>query len=293
MAAAEAVVRREDHQGILGHMQRIQLVQDPADGGIHGRHGGEIADQIAALILGHLIRQIDAVRIPGQMGHGCKGAVLIEVRIFLGMVVQPWGMGRGIAHVQQEGLLLPGPAVQVFQGIVRNGIRHIALLPVELPVLIHGRAIVGTAAALVAEPVGKALLGLFRGAHVPFAGQSAVVSGLGKSLGIGILARQILNGGLPVVVVPQPVVDAVLAGDAAGQKACSGRRAHGRCAEKVIKAHSLRRQAVNIRCNDLPVAGAAQGPPALIIRQKEYDIWVFHAHSLLLKNSQYHIFFEK
>ena len=55
-------------------------------------------------------------------------------------------------------------------------------------------------------------------------------------------ARQILNGGLPVVVVPQPVVDAVLAGDAASQKAWAGEHT-GDAQKKLSKA---RRQAVNI-----------------------------------------------
>ena len=135
-------------------------------------------------------------------------------------------MGRGIGHMQIEGLLLIPAGFQEFHRVVGDGVGDVALLPIELSVFVQGRAVVRAAAGLMAEPVAKALLHLGRSTHMPLAGQCAVVAAVGQGPGIGILPGQILDCRLALVVIPQPVVHAVLGGDAAGKQRSPGRAAN-------------------------------------------------------------------
>ena len=157
------------------------------------------------------------------MGNRLKRTVLIKIRIFLWMIVQPWSMGSRIGHMKIKGLFLLPSCIQKFQGILCNGLSHIPLLPVQNSILVHRSAVIRTAAGFMTEPMGKSLLYLSCCSHMPFSGQSAAISIFCQCFGIGILSCQILQGRLFFIIISKPVMNTMLRGNRSSQKTCPGR----------------------------------------------------------------------
>ena len=223
MSAGKTIICCKYNQSVFRNAHVFYFFHNFSNACVHSSYSCKIANQISPFILSDFICQINTVRMSGQMRNGLKRAVLIKIRIFFRMVVQPWGMRRRIGYMKVKGLFLILLCIEKFQGILRNGICHIALLPIQNAILVHGSSVIGASAGFMTEPVGKSLLNFSGSSHMPLSGQSTAVSVFCQGSGIGILSRQILQGRLFFIIIPQPVMNSMLGRNRSGQKTCPGR----------------------------------------------------------------------
>ena len=342
MAHVAAVIAGEHDHRAVQQAVGLQPVEDAAHVRIHGRDRRVIAALALAAVgqpgfadgrvIGmdkadagmRLLFPIGkgdiAIGHPGVdilKGDGIEGAVAIQLVILLGMAfLRPGGMRRGKVHSQAEGLLLIAD-IQEAQGVIGNVVGHIAVaLHGHFAVFQHNGEHIVFAAVGRGAPIGKPGLGGKAIAHVPLAGQAALVARIGQIIGKGVLAAQIVDGAValegyarPDVLkrgilhaealaqllgqhafiqqpLGQPIVHAVLGGNLPGIDAHARGRADGRHAKQVFHAHAHGGQTIQIGGVDFAVAGAVHGPCAHIVGHDEKQVGVLRGfrHSLCLRS---------
>ena len=210
--------------------------------------------------------------VAGEAGEGLVFivggvAVLRRVAHELAEVV-----GAVVGEVEEEGpvfVLLDeldafaGPEVGGVLGLDVDLAVFDDLLVVELL-----RAAVG-----LGDPGGEAFAGGHVGAEVPFAAEAAGVAGVAEDLAEGgKFLEGVVGLGADHVLGIEEGMDAVLGGDEAGEKGGAGGRADGIAAEGAGEADALGSHLVEVRCADVGIAVAAEGPGALIVGEDEDDI---------------------
>ena len=114
---------------------------------------------------------------------------------------------------QVEGVASPGVLLHQPESLVRYDVRQVARLAGQLAVAHHGCIVVGTAASLVYEPVGEAVLHYLAVAQVPLPRDAAGPAMAGHDVGVGNLTLQVWYRPRTGVAAPDPVVHAVLGGN--------------------------------------------------------------------------------
>ena len=270
VSQAETVVAQENDQGVFADAVMIEPVQQAADIEVHGRDGREVALQ--ALPVAHVLAgQAAGPGMHGFLGTGFEGAVVVGIDDVLGMA-RPRAVRRGVMDAQIEGLIAVGVAVDKGQRVVGDDVRDVSRFGDRDAVPDHGGVVVGTAAELVGEPVGKSVLGERAVAQVPFPAETASPSVGRQYVGVGGLAFQVGCRAVSDVASPDPVVHAVLGGDPAGEQRRAAGRTYRRGHEETIETHPGLRDPVDMRRADFPVAVAARRPDALVVGKDKEDV---------------------
>ena len=160
-------------------MAGFQIIHDPADIPVHGRHAGIITlDVLPALLL--IVRLGPPGFLPrmaGRVGDIRKLTVIVKVPYLPWLVLlEPGVMGRRVMDAEIEGLFLV--VLQKPQGVVRNDVRHIPLFYDRTSVPHVFRKHVIGAAPGNDLPEGKAFLGFIGIAQMPFACKAAGIPAL-------------------------------------------------------------------------------------------------------------------
>ena len=102
------------------------------------------------------------------------------------------------------------------QPIFGDYIRQISRLIRQPAVPDHRGVMITAAPGLMDEPVRQTLLGFEAVAKMPFTGNSAMITVLGKDIGVRHLAGQVFDGPFSHISPGDPVVHAVLGRDPPG-----------------------------------------------------------------------------
>lgn len=157
------------------------------------------------------------------LGAGLEGAVLVQLGVLAGVLTLPGLVRRGEVQREVEGLGALRLGDEEPFGVRGEGVGEVVGLLGADPVAVHRRPAVRAAAALVGVPVDEAGAGLVVGAEVPFAAEAEPVAGVGEQVGEEGPAGQEVDARAAGVVVGEPVVDAVLGGQLAGEQGGAGR----------------------------------------------------------------------
>ena len=268
LPAGEAIVAGEDHQGPLLQTQLLEPVQDPADGGVHGRNRGEIALQVLPVP----VAQAGQRSGPGVelfLGAALEAAALVAGHDLFG-VPRPGAVRSRVVNAEVEGVL--PIRFQEAQRILGDHIRDVAPGLLQGAIPDHRLIDVGAGAFAVAEPVAEPGLRLHAVAQMPLAAQTAPPALLGQDVGVAAHALQVRLGVRRHVAFPDPVVNPVLGWKLARQDAGPGGRTDGGCTEEVLEQQAPVGQTVEIGSANLLVPVAARCPRSLVIRQDEYHV---------------------
>lgn len=165
--------------------------------------------------------------------------------------------------------------IQKAERVVGDDVGDITRFPVHFAIPDERSAVISGTAHGMGFPEGESLLRVMGITQMPFTAEPADVTIGCEDIGIGDLASEVFNQDAAPIrfdcCIPgaEPVVDAMLRGDTAGEERGPGRRAHGRSAEEVIKPEARTGKAVKVRCANLAVPRAPHGPRALIIGQDD------------------------
>ncbi len=255
------VVAAEKDQRVLILAGLFQLLDHPADVGVHAAHHCR-----------------EALLLDGPRHVG----VLAEMRYFHAVArVAPHfvvGVGNGVGGFQKPGALIflfqelqrtPGEQVVRILFLARPEIaaQQVGGLAVEemLGVVVMRVRLAEEAEPLV-EPFARRVAGGAKLAERPLSEQPGPIARLLQDVGNGHVLWP--EGKVRVLVA----AGARMAGVVAGHQAAAGRRAYGRAGIGLRKAHPFRGDPVEVRCLHLPGAITAEIAVAEVVGQDQQDV---------------------